>query len=119
LIVIPHAIKAPLASAFVLPGVGQVINRQIAKAVALILGAGIYFAVSLFLALRELARALRAPAVGNAPEGEGLKALSAQLHAQGSDWLWILASIWMLIWCYGVFDALIWGRRIDLAQRQG
>ena len=116
---IPHAIKAPLASAFVLPGMGQVINRQPAKAVVLILGAGLFFAAGVFLVLREVSRAIMQPAVSQAAEGQKWRALSEQLHSQGAEWLWILAAVWLALWCYGVVDALIWGRRIDAAAKQG
>ena len=42
-------IIAPLGSAFILPGVGQIVNRQPAKAVTLILVSGLTFAAGLFL----------------------------------------------------------------------
>ena len=114
---IPHAIKAPLASAFVLPGMGQLVNRQPAKAVALILGAGLFFAAGVFFVLREFSRALREPLVSQAADDQKWTALLDQMNRQGAEWLWILAAVWLAIWCYGVVDAVIWGRRIDLHLR--
>ncbi len=110
---IKRKLLAPLASAFILPGVGQIINRQPAKAVALILVSGLTFAVGLFFALKELNRAISIPAVYNAPEGQKWKALSDQLFSQGIDWIMILLAVWAAIWCYGVVDAFIWGKRWD------
>ena len=63
-------ITAPLCSAFILPGVGQILNRQPAKAVVLILVSGLTFAAGLFFGLKEFSKAIAVPAVQNAPEAQ-------------------------------------------------
>ncbi|MGD8561082.1 MAG: hypothetical protein PVG03_01035 [Desulfarculaceae bacterium] len=113
-----RALVAPLASGLVMPGLGQLINRQPGKGAALIMGASLLFLITLGLAFYKVSQALIA--MGElAPGGDKWAALRAELINQGSGWLLVLFVIFAAIWLYAVIDAFRTGRRLDRAPQPG
>lgn len=106
-----HAILAPLLSAFVLPGLGQVINRQIVKGLVLMGLSMTLFLGILVKVLLDLSAAIgqvMGPGLGLGFEDwlrvvEGLRAGDLTL-------LYVLVALAVMVWVYGVVDAYLVGR---------
>lgn len=102
-----RAIVAALLSGLVMPGMGQLFNRQPLKALGLILATTVVLLSAMGMLSHKLSKAMMA--VGGGPGG--WEALRAQLVAQGMDWIWWWAGAFGVIWAYGVWDAWRWGSR--------
>ena len=105
-------IMSPLCSAFVVPGLGQVINNQIRKGVVIFLAVFcilITAVVKIFFVIKTLLKEL--PVNELYPE-----MILSRFKAQDHTFLWFLAFIFMCLWLYSVIDAFIVGRRIDSMQ---
>ncbi|MFO7461979.1 MAG: hypothetical protein R6X07_15285 [Desulfatiglandales bacterium] len=92
-------ISAPLCSAFIIPGLGQVINQEIKKGV-LILGA-----VFLLFVLSIISLSIIAESLFSQP-GSGPPALSRLLERVE---LLLILGAFAVIWLYSVVDAFVKG----------
>ena len=111
-------ILAPLASGLVIPGLGQIINRQLGKGGLLVAAASVIFVVGLGFAAHQVGSAILE--VGEVAQGVNRwQALHQQLQAQGTTWLKVLMGLMVLIWLYGVIDAFRWGRELDRKEKAG
>ncbi|MGD9124424.1 MAG: hypothetical protein PVG60_04990 [Desulfarculaceae bacterium] len=107
-----RVLVAPLVSGLVMPGLGQLINRQPGKGAALIMGVSLLFLITLGVAFYKVSRAL--VALGElAPGSDKWAALRTELINQGSGWLLVLFVIFAAIWLYAVIDAFRTGRKLD------
>jgi len=103
------AIVSPLCSGLVIPGLGQIINQDLKKGL-LILGA---------LFLLFVAGIVRLVCLFNAIFRSGGIDISdsqmvlARLRAEDTSLLWVMASLFVLLWIYSVVDAYAGGRRMD------
>jgi len=99
---------AALLSALVVPGLGQIINHQIKK--------GIIFMVIVFILLIagtvQLAILLSASIRGGQVLNP-LDTLSVLQHLRYQDLsaLWIIVSIFGIVWLYSLVDAFLGGRK--------
>jgi hypothetical protein len=108
---------APLLSGLVMPGLGQLMNRQLAKGGLLVAGVSLLFMAIMGLTFYHLSRAITA--LGElAPGADKWAALRTQLLRQDTAWLWLGGGLFFLVWLYGVIDAWRWGRAQD-RQRAG
>ncbi len=102
-------ISAPLCSAFIIPGLGQILNQDIKKGLALMAAVFVLLllgAVNLYLILDT--------AFQNASRrGLSSETVLQQLHASDFSRLWILAAMFVLAWVYSVTDAFQRGRQIE------
>ncbi len=108
------AIIAPLCSALVVPGLGQIINQQPRK------GGAILAAVFLLLAaavIRLLGAAQAAFDSSPATGGPSLKPFVTELLVRDAWILWLLLAAFALLWLYSVADAFRWGLRLDRQER--
>ncbi|RJX31837.1 MAG: hypothetical protein C4525_11355 [Desulfarculus sp.] len=106
-----RAVVAPLLSGLVIPGLGQIVNRQVGKGALLMAGSSLLFMVGLGLAFHQVSQAVLA-LEGQAP-ADKWAALRAQLLSQGTGWLWVLLAALAALWLFAVLDAWRWGRRRD------
>ncbi|MCB2186053.1 MAG: hypothetical protein KQJ78_06520 [Deltaproteobacteria bacterium] len=106
-----RALVAPLLSGLVLPGLGQVINRQTGKGTLLMIGSGMLFLVSMGLMLYHFSTAVLA--VEEAGGQATMEAIHQQITTQGAGWLWIFLPVIFVLWAYAVWDAWRWGRIRD------
>jgi hypothetical protein len=112
-----NAILAPLLSAFVLPGLGQVINRQVVKGLILMGLSMLLFLCVLVKVLLDLSAVIgqvMGPSLGLGIEDwprvlEGLRAGDLML-------LYVLVALAAMVWAYGVVDAFLVGRRFRPGQ---
>ena len=112
-------IISPLLSAFVLPGVGQLVNRQAGKGALFICLMSLILMGGLFLSAYEVTVA--AGAIGDVEQKDLLPALANQLAQQGLLGLKLLAGAAFVIWVFAIVDAARWGARRDreaLEQKQ-
>lgn len=99
---------AAILSALVVPGLGQVINRQIKKGVILMIIVFILFIVGTV----QLAILLTASIQG----GQILNPMDTlivlqNLQHQDLSTLWIIVTIFGVVWLYAVVDAFLGGKK--------
>lgn len=106
-----RTVTAPLCSAFILPGLGQILNQDTRK------GLGLMAAVFVLLILGAVQLYLLLSTALQRAAGRGLssEAVMEQLRASDFTWLWVLGGVFALIWIYAVADAFLRGRRLDSA----
>jgi len=107
-----RSILAPLCSAFVLPGLGQIINRQIIKGVLLAAGITVLFVAILVKVMLDLS-VVMGEIMGSdlALEGDKLPLLLTGMRARNMTMLYILICLGAAVWAFSVFDAYLVGRR--------
>ena len=111
-----HAIVSPLLSALVLPGLGQIINRQVIKGLALMGGITVIFmglVVKVFLDLSRVTGDLMTPDLTLPPDASAR--FWVLIRQQDLTLLYVLLALGLILWLYGIIDAVIAGLRIDRA----
>lgn len=109
--IVKRAILAPLCSAFVLPGVGQIINQQIVKGIAMMAAATLIFLVlllKLFLDFSRVVGQVMGPDLTLGSDKWPL--ILAGLRAQNLTVLWVLLALGGVLWLYSIIDAYWYGR---------
>ncbi len=104
-------ISAPLCSALIIPGLGQIINQDIKKGLVLLAADFILLilgAVMLFLVLNDAFQGASA---------QGLTTHALLRHIRSSDFtgVVVVALLFLLTWVYAVVDAFVRGWRIETA----
>ena len=103
---------APLCSAFVIPGLGQIVNGHLKKG-ALILGAlFLLFVVGAIKLYAMISTALES--AESAPPNSG--AFVKSLMSEDLTALWVLGAAFFALWLYAVLDAAVGGRRLDATE---
>lgn len=116
---LPKRITAPLLSGLVLPGLGQLINRQLGKGALLICLMSLFFMSFLFLTVYQVSQAMSALGEAAAQSADKWQLLRAQLARQGTGWLWGLGITGLGIWLFAVIDAARVGARLDRSAAEG
>jgi uncharacterized membrane protein len=107
------AIQAPLCSALVIPGLGQVINHDLKKGVAILAGAFVLLVIAGIRCFQVLGGAFEAVLAD--PSKQGL--LIDQLKAQDFSVLEWASGAFLLLWAYSVVDAFLKGMKLDRSAR--
>lgn len=103
---------APLLSAFVLPGLGQIINRQVRKAVLLMAVVFVLFLALVIKLIFDLNKVLTAlPLEVYEKNTHPFVTVAQALSKQDKTWLFILASALVVVWVYAVWDAFMVARK--------
>jgi len=103
------AILSPLSSAFVIPGIGQIINQHLKKGVCILAGTFILFIAALIKLYQILSAAMEAKNIN--PSESVL--ITEKFRAEDFSALWYLVGAFALLWIYSVVDAHRAGRKID------
>ncbi len=112
-----RAVVAPLLS-ILLPGLGQLVNRQAGKGAALVAGSGLLALVGVGLALYKLNQA--AVTLLELPEKQRtLEALSRAMWDQGVGYLLVLGGVFLAMLVFSVIDAAKVGKRLDRRAQAG
>jgi len=106
-----RALVSPLLSGLVIPGLGQIVNRQVGKGAMMVAAASLLFMLTLGFTFHEVSQAVLALDGYAGPDK--LAALRGQLLKQGVAWLMILGGLMMALWVYGIIDAWRGGRERD------
>lgn len=100
---------APLCSALVIPGLGQVINQHVKKGVIL-LGLDFVFIIAFTIETYQILRSVLGTGMSNSGEPEMiLERIMAGDHTS----LVFLFSAFGVLWIYSVVDAFLGGRKAD------
>jgi len=103
---------SPLVSGLVLPGTGQVLNRQPIKGIALIAGTTVLFLLILLKVLVDLNRAFQT-VPDLRPDAQIIKQLASEMSQQDQTYLMVLIILLLCVWIFSIVDAYIHGRRLD------
>jgi len=108
---VKKAISAPLCSGLIIPGLGQIINQDIKKGLALLAWVFVLFIVGVVKLYLIMSDAFQSAAA------QELTAEAVYHHVLSADFtaIWIVAVLFVLAWAYAVADAFVRGRRIDNA----
>ncbi|OPX37930.1 MAG: hypothetical protein B1H12_03715 [Desulfobacteraceae bacterium 4484_190.2] len=104
------AILAPLCSALVIPGLGQIINQHLIKGGCILFAVFILFVAGMFTLYHLVSAALKAGLIIN--PGHSLDIID-WLKAADFSIFWYFLVAFALIWIYSVLDAYLTGRELD------
>lgn len=102
-------ISAPLCSALIIPGLGQILNRDVKKGVILLSSVFVLInvaAVKLYLIVDNAIK-------DAASKGLSGETLVEQVRSSDFKMIWVIAALFLLAWAYAVADAFMKGRRIE------
>lgn len=109
-------IKAAVLSAFVLPGLGQIVNGKKLKGFLLISLVNVFILVALAFVLKGMGQYLVVMKTGGAVD---VVTIMEQIRqAGGSGPRWLLAGFFG-IWVYAVADALVDRPKVEDEERKG
>lgn len=109
-----RTILAPLLSALVLPGLGQVVNGQVRKAGLMIAAVSLLFLALFFKVLYDLNRVFLSRPLDTAGDRPlTLPQVAQALSGQDRTLLFILLFLLFGIWIYGVWDAFRVARKSE------
>jgi TM2 domain-containing membrane protein YozV len=108
-------ISAPLCSALVIPGLGQILNGDVKKGLTLL--AAVF--ILLILGAVKLYLIMNAAFQGAAGKGLSAEAVLEQLRTSDFRGLWVLGALFLGIWAYAVADAVWRGWRIESRSGNG
>lgn len=103
------AILSALCSALVIPGLGQIINGHLKKAVCILFTVFVLMLVGVFGLYRTITSMLDKAQGGPANAAE----IMERLNAENFSFFWYLIAAFGALWLYSVLDGYISGRRID------
>ena len=106
-----RAVVAPLMS-ILLPGLGQLINRQAGKGAALVALSGLAALVGVGLTLFKLNKAM-AKVLDLPPKEQTLDALSRAMWQEGVGDLAVLGCVFLAMLAFSILDAFRVGKRLD------
>lgn len=110
-------ILAPLLSAFILPGLGQIVNRQFCKAGLLMAAVMMLFLGLVFKLLYDLNKVLLVLPLETFENNPHPLATVAQALSQRDKTVLIFLLLGLLaVWAYGVWDAFNVARKADGGQ---
>ena len=106
-----NSIMAPLFSALVLPGLGQIINRQYIKGIILIGAATVLFLTVLIKVLIDFS-AVMGQVMGPDMQlgADKWSLIAAGMRERGFTFIMVLLVLGAAIWLYSVIDAYHFGR---------
>jgi hypothetical protein len=107
------AILSSLCSAFVVPGLGQILNHEIKKGLLLLSAVFVLF-VGGCVKLAFIITSIMAS--NSSMEGDPQRFFQA-LGAGNLGSLWIFVALFAVIWIYSVIDAFLSGRRLEADKR--
>ena len=102
-------ISAPLCSALIIPGLGQILNEDVKKGLALLA------TVFILLILGGVKLYILFEAAFREAASQGLTAESILHQLQVSDFtaVWVLVGLFGATWIYAVADAFVRGWRLE------
>ncbi len=107
--VMKRRIISPVCSAFIVPGLGQVINNQIKKGLILFFSVFALIGAAVFEIYRLVKKSLEGLALNELYPERVIEEFKAQDHTV----LYLIGILFSAVWIYSVLDAYIVGKRID------
>ena len=103
---------APICSALVIPGLGQVINEHIKKGVILLAAVFVLIVAFTYETYQIVRSIIRSGVLTNDTTTITEKILSGDYR-----WMASLLAVFTLLWLYSVIDAFIGGRKADALEK--
>ena len=108
-------IVSPLCSAFIVPGLGQIINQNLKKGLSILSIVFVLFVagtIKLAFTIKSLFQGSETIRLNSTTLGERL---------QGEDFtlLWALAILFGVVWVYSVVDAFWSGKKMENQEESG
>ena len=107
------AILSSLCSAFVIPGLGQILNHEIKKGLILLSAVFILFVGGCIKLAFIVTSIMDSP---SSMGGDPQKFLQA-IEAENLGSFWILVALFAVVWIYSVIDAFLSGQRLEAEKR--
>ena len=102
-------ILSPLCSAFIIPGLGQILNNQLKKGLIILAMVFILFVAGTI----KLALIIDSFLEGQVVDRFDYGIIIQRLQEVNFSVLWLLIVSFGIVWLYSVLDAFLVGRRID------
>ncbi len=103
------AILSPLCSAFVIPGMGQILNQQLKKGVLMLASVFLFLVIFIYYLYGLIDQVLRA---GDLKSGDPVSLVMNTVSKDALP-LRLMALAFALLWLYSIVDAFLEGRRQD------
>ena len=107
------AIFSSLCSAFVIPGLGQILNHEVKKGLFLLSAVFILFVGGCI----KLAFIITSITASTSSTGVDPQRFLQAIEAENLGSLWLLVVLFAVIWIYSVIDAFLSGRRLEDEKR--
>ena len=108
-------ILAPLCSAFIVPGLGQIINQSLKKGLFILSVTFCLFfvgTIKLFFILQSAIAEANTGRLNTTPIGEWLQGKDLTL-------LWLLLGLLAMVWVYSILDAFWVGKKLERTKERG
>ena len=102
-------ILSPLCSAFIVPGLGQIINQNMKKGMFILSVVFFLFiagTIKLFFILRSAIADANTGRLNTLSMGEGLQSEDLTV-------LWLLLGLFAMVWVYSILDSFWVGKKIE------
>lgn len=110
-----RSVLAPICSAFIIPGAGQVINRQLGKGLALIGATTVIILVLVVKIIMDLSNVMSRIPLDKIGGDEMAPLIIEGMRGRNMTTLLIIVLIGFALWVYGIVDAYINGRKEIIA----
>lgn len=104
---------SPLLSAVILPGLGQVINRQVGKGAMLIFTMSILVVTILFYTAARVSQAIMSLSEEAINSEQKWALLRDELLKRDMTVAYIVGGVAVILWLYSVIDAYLVGAKLD------
>ena len=108
------AVFSALCSGLVIPGIGQIINRDMKKGLFILAGVFVILVATMIKLFYIINGVLRDFEINRSSP----RKIPEMLGAQDISLLWYLLGAFTLLWLYSVLDAYFTGKKIDQLGRQ-
>jgi archaellum biogenesis protein FlaJ (TadC family) len=102
-------ITAPIGSAFIIPGFGQILNGDIKKGITLL---GVVFVIFL-AAVIKLTQIITQLLPELNPDEINSEEILARIDSMDITLIKVLVFIFLAVWLYSVIDAIIYGIKVE------
>jgi TM2 domain-containing membrane protein YozV len=104
-----RAIISPLCSAFIIPGLGQILNHELKKGVILLVLVFLFFIAAIIKMTQMILSLLEGPPTA------ATDSMMIMEKLRGEDWtaLWFILAGFGILWIYSIIDAIFVGVRVD------
>ena len=113
--VMKKAFLAAFCSALIIPGLGQIINQQVRKALVILAAVFVLF-VTAAIAMYSL---LKSGLSNTSPVNASPEEILQEVSHQDFSALWIILGVFAIVWLYSVLDAFWTGMRREGLTKQG
>ena len=101
-------IVSPLCSAFIIPGLGQILNHHLKKGLAILGIVFLLFLAVIFSVTYTIISILERTPIEPDPE-----VIMAKFREEDFTLIWFIIIAFGIVWLYSIIDAFLKGRKID------